>query len=193
MTTPSQRLAELGIELPELPSPVGNFVPSVIHGDLVFFSGQGPVMEDGQLAKGKVGRDVTAEEAYNHARRTGIVLLAAMQNAFGSLDRVAGVVKIFGMVNATPEFDSHPAVINGCSDLMVEVFGDAGRHARSAVGMGSLPGGISVEIEAVVAVGECPSSKHLGLLSRIDNGAFGSSVVNVKPLSAPFGRAGTKA
>ena len=95
---------------------------------------------------------MTAEEAYAHARRTGIVLLAAMKKAFGSLDRVERVVKIFGMVNATPDFAGHPAVINGCSDLMVEVFGEAGRHARSAVGLGSLPGGITVEIEAVVAV-----------------------------------------
>ena len=146
------RIKELGIELPDLPVPVGNFVPAVIHDGLAFFSGQGPVMEDGHLAKGKVGAEVTAEEAYAHARRTGIVLLAAMKKAFGSLDRVERVVKIFGMVNANPDFAGHPAVINGCSDLMVEVFGEAGRHARSAVGMGSLPGGITVEIEAVVAV-----------------------------------------
>jgi enamine deaminase RidA (YjgF/YER057c/UK114 family) len=146
------RLKELGIELPEVPSPVGNFVPAVIHDGLAFFSGQGPVMEDGRLATGKVGGDVTAEEAYRHARRTGIVLLAAMKKSLGSLDRVERVVKIFGMVNAAPEFEGHPAVINGCSDLMVEVFGEAGRHARSAVGMGSLPGGITVEIEAVAAV-----------------------------------------
>ncbi len=151
-TTPEKRLKELGIELPELPAPVGNFVPAVIQDGLAFFSGQGPLMEDGHLAKGKVGAEVTAEEAYAHARRTGIVLLAAMKKALGSLDRVERVVKIFGMVNATPEFAGHPAVINGCSDLMVEVFGEAGRHARSAVGMGSLPGGITVEIEAVIAV-----------------------------------------
>lgn len=152
MPSPEQRLKELGIELPDLPAPVGNFVPAVVHDNLAFFSGQGPVMEDGRLAVGKVGRDVTAEEAYHQARRTGIVLLAAMKKAFGTLDRVERIVKIFGMVNAVPEFAGHPAVINGCSDLMVEVFGEAGRHARSAVGMGSLPGGITVEIEAVVAV-----------------------------------------
>lgn len=152
MSRIEQRLMDLGIELPELPAPVGNFVPAVIHDGLVFFSGQGPLMEDGRLAKGKVGAEVTAEEAYAHARRTGIVLLAAMKKALGSLDRVERVVKIFGMVNAAPDFDKHPAVINGCSDLMVEVFGEAGRHARSAVGMGSLPGGITVEIEAIVAI-----------------------------------------
>ncbi len=152
MSRIEQRLMHLGIELPELPAPVGNFVPAVIHDGLAFFSGQGPLMQDGYLAKGKVGADVTAEEAYAHARRTGIVLLAAMKKALGSLDRVERVVKIFGMVNAAPDFASHPAVINGCSDLMVEVFGEAGRHARSAVGMGSLPGGITVEIEAIVAL-----------------------------------------
>lgn len=152
MSLPEQRLQDLGITLPELPAPVGNFVSVVVHNGLAFFSGQGPVMEDGRLATGKVGKDVTADEAYDQARRTGIVLLAAMKNAFGSLDRVERIVKIFGMVNAAPDFEGHPAVINGCSDLMVEVFGEAGRHARSAVGMGSLPNGITVEIEAVVAV-----------------------------------------
>ena len=152
MSRIEQRLVDLGIDLPELPAPVGNFVPAVIRDGLAFFSGQGPLMADGRLAKGKVGAEVTAEEAYAHARRTGIVLLAAMKKALGSLDRVERVVKVFGMVNAAPDFEQHPKVINGCSDLMVEVFGEAGRHARSAVGMGSLPGGITVEIEAIVAV-----------------------------------------
>jgi enamine deaminase RidA (YjgF/YER057c/UK114 family) len=151
MSSPEQRLRDLGIALPDLPVPVGNFVPAVLQGGLAFFSGQGPLMEDGRLAGGKVGKDVTADEACYHARRTGIVLLAAMRRAFGSLDRVERIVKIFGMVNAVPDFEDHPAVINGCSDLMVEVFGEAGHHARSAVGMASLPMGITVEIEAVVA------------------------------------------
>ena len=152
MFSAEQRLAELGIELPELPAPVGNFVPAVVHDGRAYFSGQGPVLENGTLAKGKLGAGVSVDDGYHHARRTGLVLLAAMKHMFGSLDRIEQVVKIYGMVNAAPEFDNHPAVINGCSDLMVEVFGEAGRHARSAVGMGSLPGGISVEIEAIVAV-----------------------------------------
>jgi enamine deaminase RidA (YjgF/YER057c/UK114 family) len=143
---------ELGIVLPDLPQPVGNFVTGVAQDGLVYFSGQGPVMEDGRLATGKLGSEVSAEQGYERARRTGMVLLAAMKRTLGSLDRVERIVKIFGMVNAAPDFTDHPAVINGCSDLLVEVFGEAGRHARSAVGMGSLPGGISVEIEAVVAV-----------------------------------------
>ena len=152
MTTIDDRLQSLGIVLPDLPAPVGNFVPAVIHNGFAHFSGQGPLMEDGCLATGKVGAEVSVEEAYQRARRTGMVLLAAMRNSLGSLERVERIVKIFGMVNATPDFDAHPAVINGCSDLMVEVFGEAGRHARSAVGMGSLPGNISVEIEAIVAL-----------------------------------------
>ncbi len=152
MSTPEQRLSDLGIVLPDLPAPVGNFVPAVIHDGTAYFSGQGPVMEDGRLATGKLGHEVTVEQGYERARRTGIVLLAAMKRTLGSLDRVERIVKLFGMVNATPDFGEHPAVINGCSDLLVDVFGDAGRHARSAVGMDSLPGGISVEIEAIVAV-----------------------------------------
>ncbi|MBL6945790.1 MAG: RidA family protein [Rhodospirillales bacterium] len=152
MSSPEQRIQELGITLPKLPSPVGTFVPFVRHGDLVFLSGQGPILENGSLATGKVGLDVSAEQAYEHARRVGIVLLSAMREAVGSLDQIERVVKLLGMVNAVPDFGEHPKVINGCSDLFTEVFGDRGRHARSAVGMGSLPGQITVEIEAIVAV-----------------------------------------
>ena len=146
------RLRELGIELPTVPKPIGNFELGVLHHDLLFLSGQGPLLESGRLAVGKVGVDLDTEQAYRHARRTGLVLLAAMRQVLGSLDRVARVVKVFGMVNADAAFRDHPAVINGCSDLFHEVFQERGRHARSAVGMASLPGGISVEIEAVVAV-----------------------------------------
>ena len=152
MTTPEKRLQELNIILPELPSPVGNFVPHVLHHDLMFFSGQGPILEDGSLATGKVGENVSIEQAYHHARRVGMVLLSSMRQALGSLDKVDRVVKVLGMVNATPEFSEHPKVINGCSDLFVEVFGDRGMHGRSAIGVGSLPGQITVEIEAIVAV-----------------------------------------
>jgi enamine deaminase RidA (YjgF/YER057c/UK114 family) len=143
------RLKELKIELPAVPGPAGNYVHAKRVGDLLYLSGKGP----GAGVKGKLGRDMTVEEGYKHARATGLVLIAAMKQALdGDLDRVTDIVKVLGMVNATPDFADQPKVINGCSDLFVEVFGDKGRHARSAVGMGSLPGGIPVEIEVIVAV-----------------------------------------
>ncbi|MBX6753131.1 MAG: RidA family protein [Thermorudis peleae] len=147
-----RRLAELGITLPAVPEPAGNYVHAVQTGNLVFLSGKGPLNPDGTVPIGKVGRDVTTAEAYQHARSVGLTLLAVLKEHLGDLDRVRRVVKVFGMVNAAPDFGEHPAVINGCSDLFVEVFGDRGRHARSAVGMGSLPHGITVEIEAIVEV-----------------------------------------
>lgn len=150
MTTPEHRLKELGITLPEMPSPIANYVRYKKVGDLVYLSGQGPRKPDGSNHTGKVGADVTLDEAYQHARLTGLGLLAAMrQAAGGSLNHVE-VVKLLGMVNATPDFAHHPQVINGCSDLLVEVLGEQGRHARSAVGMGSLPNNITVEIEAII-------------------------------------------
>jgi len=149
----SARLRSLGIELPSPPPPVANFVTHVREGNLLFLSGQGPMQPDGFEHHGRVGENVTVEQAYQHARITGINLLAVMQDALGSLDRVRRVVKLLGMVNAVPDFTQHPQVINGCSDLFLDVFGEArGRHARSAVGMGSLPNQITVEIEAVIAV-----------------------------------------
>lgn len=152
MSDVEKRLIELGLELPDLPAPIANFKPGIITGNLLYLSGQGPVLPSGVLATGKVGAEVSVEDAYWHARRTGLVLLAAMQALLFDLDRVQRVVKLLGMVNAAPDFTQHPKVINGCSDLLVEVFGDKGRHARSAVGMGSLPGNISVEIEAIVEI-----------------------------------------
>lgn len=152
MRSVNRRLEELGIVLPKPPQPGGTYVPAVRHQGLVFLSGQGPIMEDGRLATGKVGAGVTVEQANAHARRAGLGLLAVLEQFLGSLDRVEQIVKLLGMVNAVPDFEQQPAVINGCSDLLVEVFGERGRHARSAVGMGSLPGNITVEIEAVVAV-----------------------------------------
>jgi enamine deaminase RidA (YjgF/YER057c/UK114 family) len=152
MTTPYDRLKALGIVLPTPPTPIANFVTHVEASGLLFLSGQGPREADGRMHTGKVGGGVSVEDAYGHARLTGVNLLAVMHAALGDLGRVKRVVKLLGMVNAVPEFGDHPKVINGCSDLMVAVFGDAGRHARSAVGFGSLPGGITVEIEAVVAV-----------------------------------------
>lgn len=149
--TPYDRLAALGIVLPDAPLPIANFVTHVIEGNLLFLSGQGPTEPDGMLYTGKVGVDVSVEAAYAHARLTGINLIAVMQAALGDLGRVRRVVKLLGMVNAAPDFGDHPAVINGCSDLMNEVFGARGMHARSAVGFGSLPNQITVEIEAIVA------------------------------------------
>lgn len=151
--SPYDRLKALGIELPPSPAPVANFVTAVREDNLLYLSGQGPLEPNGYEHHGKVGTDVTIEEAYRHARITAINMLAVMHDTLGSLDRVRRIVKVFGMVNAAPLFADHPKVINGCSDLFVAVFGETiGRHARSAVGMGSLPGQITVEIEAIVAV-----------------------------------------
>lgn len=154
-TGPYERLSALGIVLPESPLPVANFVPAVRAGNLLFLSGQGPVSPGGVRHVGKVGATVSVDEAYQHARLTTVNLLAVMHEALGSLSRVTRIVKVLGMVNATTEFVEHPRVINGCSDLLVGVFGDEiGRHARSAVGMGSLPGQITVEIELIAAVSD---------------------------------------
>jgi len=147
-----ERLKQLGIVLPKVPTPVANYVPYRLAGNLLFLSGQGPRDENGNNLTGKVGAEISVEEAYKRARRIGLGLLAATRQALGSLDRVEAVLKVLGMVNAVPDFKDHPKVINGCSDLFVEVLGEAGKHARSAVGMGSLPNQISVEIEAVLAV-----------------------------------------
>ena len=149
MSTPYDRLKSLGIELPVPPTPIANFVTHVEVNGLLFLSGQGPREADGRMHTGKVGANVSVEDAYKHARLTGVNLLAVMHTALGDLGRVKRVVKLLGMVNAVPDFGDQPAVINGCSDLLVDTFGEAGRHARSAVGMGSLPGGITVEIEAI--------------------------------------------
>jgi len=145
-------LRRLGIALPLVSAPLANYVPSVIAGNLLFLSGQGPKAAIGGLLAGKVGEDVTPDEAYQHARLIGISMLAAIESAVGSLDRVSRVVKILGFVNAGPTFRSHPKVINGCSDLMVEVFLEKGRHARSAIGVHSLPEGITVEIEGIFEI-----------------------------------------
>ena len=145
------RLRELGI-LPKVPAPVANYVPAARLGNVIFLAGTGPLKPDGKLATGKVGIDVTLDEANQHARLVGLVLLAVMRQELGSLDKVVRVGRVFGMVNAAPDFKDHPKVINGCSDLFVQVFGDRGRHARCAVGMGSLPFNITVEIEAVIEV-----------------------------------------
>jgi enamine deaminase RidA (YjgF/YER057c/UK114 family) len=145
------RLKELGIVLPPLPKPVANYLPYRLAGNILYLAGQGP-RENGVNLPGKLGKDIGIEEGYRRARLVGLGLLAAMRDALGSLDRVDYIVKLLGMVNAVPDFNDSPKVINGCSDLFVEVFGDAGRHARSAVGNVMLPNQISVEIEGIVAV-----------------------------------------
>lgn len=146
------RLKQLGIVLPNVPAPVANYLPYRVAGNLLFLAGQGPRDANGSLLTGKVGGDVSVEEGYNRARIIGLQLLSATRQALGSLDRVDAVLKMLVMVNAVPDFKDHPKVANGMSDLFVEVLGEAGRHGRSAVGMGSLPGQISVEIEGVIAI-----------------------------------------
>ena len=146
-----QRLIELGIELPEAANPVANYVNAVRTGNLVFLAGKGP-SKDGEYIRGKVGVDLTIEEGYEAARLTGIQQLAVLKAEIGDLNRVVRTVKVLGMVNAGPDFTDQPEVINGFSDLMVEVFGERGKHARAAVGMGSLPRNIACEIEMIVEV-----------------------------------------
>lgn len=145
------RLKELGLDLPAAAAPMANYIRFKRAGDLIFLAGQGPRLADGSIPNGVVGKDFTVEEAYGFARLTGLGLLATMKEACGSLDKVE-VIKLLGMVNAVSGFTQQPEVINGCSDLLVAVLGENGRHARSAVGMGSLPGNMPVEIEAVVRV-----------------------------------------
>lgn len=149
---PEKKLEELGLALPPPPKPAANYVTAVPVGTLVFLAGHGPRRPDGTVMVGKVGQDLTTEQAYEVARMVGLNLLATLKATIGDLGRVKRVVKVLGMVNAEPAFTDHPKVINGCSDLFVAVFGEKGRHARSAVGMGSLPFNFPVEIEAIVEV-----------------------------------------
>ena len=146
-------MRDLGLDLGSVSAPVANYVNAVRTGSLLFLAGKGPrAGKGGKRPMGKVGREYTAEQGYQYAREVGMDLLAVMRAELGSLDKVKRVVKVLGMVNAMPEFQDHPKVINGCSDLFVEVLGERGKHARSAVGMGSLPMGIPVEIECIVEV-----------------------------------------
>jgi enamine deaminase RidA (YjgF/YER057c/UK114 family) len=148
-----QRLTELGIELPTPALPAGAYVPAVRTGNLVFLSGAGPFLADGSVVAGKVGRDLDQDAAKRAARLVALQLLASLRNELGSLDEVVRVVKLLGMVNCAPGFNRTPYVIDGCSELLIEVFGEAGRGARSAVGMAELPFDVAVEIEAVFEVG----------------------------------------
>jgi len=152
--TPEERLRELGHVLPPAPKSVANYVGSVRTGNLLFLSGKGTDLAGGKQWKGKLGTEFTTEEGYQAARDTMLNLLAVVHEDIGDLSRVQRIVKVLGMVNSAPHFTDQPKVINGASDLLVEVFGDRGRHARSAVGVASLPGGIPVEIEMIVELGD---------------------------------------
>jgi len=148
-----EHLRSRGLTLPPAPRPIASYRSYLLESGLLYLSGQGPLRSDGRLCTGKVGVDVSIEEAYAHARLVGINLLAVMHEALGDLGRVKRIVKLLGMVNAASDFVDHPRVVNGCSDLFIDVFGhEDGGHARSAIGVGSLPGNITVEIEAIVAV-----------------------------------------
>jgi enamine deaminase RidA (YjgF/YER057c/UK114 family) len=148
--SPETRIAELKLELPPAPKPVAVYRPLVVAGNMAYVSGHGPLKADKSLMTGRVGSEVDLTAGKAAARQTGLAILATLRSELGSLDKVKRVIKVLGMVNCTPEFKEHPAVINGCSELFAEVFGNAsGIGARSAVGMGSLPGNISVEIEAI--------------------------------------------
>jgi enamine deaminase RidA (YjgF/YER057c/UK114 family) len=147
-----QKLKEKGIVLPAAAKPVATYVNAVRVGNLIFMAGKGPLKPDGSYITGKVGKDLTVQEGYDAARLTTINQLAALKAEIGDLNKVKRIVKVLGMVNCESNFMDHPKVINGFSDLMVEVFGEKGRHARSAVGMGSLPMNTSVEVEMIVEV-----------------------------------------
>jgi enamine deaminase RidA (YjgF/YER057c/UK114 family) len=148
-----QRLTQLGLELPPAPKPVGLYKPMVVVGNLAYLSGHGPLKSDGSLITGRVGDDLTLEQGQAAARQTGLALLATLRSSLGSLDRVARLIKVLGLVRCTPEFDKQPLVINGCSQLFADVFGpDLGIAARSALGTSALPSGIAVEIEAIFEI-----------------------------------------
>ncbi len=148
----TERFQALGLTLPPPPAPIGNYVPFRIGGGLLFLSGVGPRKHDGGIMTGKVGATVSIEQGHEAAKLCGLNLLTNMITALGSLDRVDTILKVLGMVNAVPDFQQHPKIIDGCTDLFVAVFGENGRPARSAVGVASLPRDISVEIEAVVLI-----------------------------------------
>ena len=150
--SPEQKLQELGIELPEIAPPVANYVNVVRSGNLLFLAGKGSQNPDGSRITGKVGVDLTIEEGYEAAKSIAYQHLAVIKNEIGDLSKVVRVVKVLGMVNTTPEFTAHSQVINGYSDFMVEIFGEKGKHARSAVGMSSLPVNLAVEIEVIIEI-----------------------------------------
>lgn len=148
--TPEERLIHLGLTLPPAPKPLGVYKPALIDGNHLYLSGHGPVQEDQTLMKGRIGRDMNEEEGKLAARQVGLTMLATIKAQVGSLDNIKRVIKVLGMVNCTPDFERHPYVINGCSELFAAIWGqENGVGVRSAVGFGSLPGNIPVEIEAL--------------------------------------------
>jgi enamine deaminase RidA (YjgF/YER057c/UK114 family) len=147
------KLAELKLQLPPAPKPQGVYKPVVIAGNMAYVSGHGPLKADGTMLAGRVGSEVDQQAGYDAARQTGLAILATLRAKLGSLDKVKRVIKVLGMVNAAPDFTNHPAVINGCSELFAQIWGsDNGVGARSAVGMGSLPGNISTEVEVIFEI-----------------------------------------
>jgi Putative translation initiation inhibitor, yjgF family len=150
---PEAKLTELGIVLPAPGAPIANYVNAVQTGNLLFLAGKGPLTQDGKDVVGRLGKDMTVDQGYQAARSVAIAHLAVLKKELGDLKRVTRIVKVLGMVNSDPAFTQQPAVINGYSDLMVAVFGEKGKHARSAVGMATLPGGIPVEVEVIVEIG----------------------------------------
>lgn len=155
MSSAEERLQRLGIELPKAFPPSANYTPYCIVGNVLYLAGHGPRTDDLEYLAGRIDSEADVEKGYQHARLTGLNMLATLKNALGSLDRVETVVKLLGMVHSPSEFKRHPQVINGCSDLFVDVFGESGRHARSAVGVSSLPHGMTVEIEGVFQIKNC--------------------------------------
>ena len=149
-TTPDERFEALGLSLPPAPKPVGIYKPCVVDGKLLYLSGHGPLQDDGSLIKGRVGRDMDAEQGKGAARQVGLAMLATIRAYTGSFNKVKRVIKVLGMVNCTHEFEKHPAIINGCSELFAAVWGeDDGVGTRTSIGLGSLPDNIPVEIEAL--------------------------------------------
>ena len=149
------KIKELGIVLPNSPAPVANYLPVVRTGNLIYLSGMGPAPSlDGKEFLGKLGKDLSIEEGYQAARLTGIIILARLQGYLSDLEKVSRIVKVLSMVNASPDFFDPPAVTNGCSDLLVEVFGDKGKHARSAIGVASLPNNWPIEIEIIAEISD---------------------------------------
>lgn len=147
-----KKLKELGIELIPATKPIANYVKAVRTGNLLFLAGHGPSLTDGTVMTGKLGQNYTVEQGYQAARQTAISLISTLKNELGDLNKVKRIVKVLGMVNCTPEFTDQPKVMNGCSDLLVQVFGEKGKHARSAVGMNALPLGMAVEVEIIVEI-----------------------------------------
>lgn len=152
--TPEENLSRMGIELPKLPEPIASYVHVVKTGNLLFLSGKGPQQANGEYIKGKLGKDLTTEQGYEAAKRVGVLQLAAIKGAVGDLSKVWRIVKVNGFVNSEPNYYDHPKVINGFSDLMIAVFGEKGRHARTSLGVAALPLNMAVEIEVVVEVEE---------------------------------------